>query len=91
MAFWMPLSLIKPPKEMTFSQDLKASVIAACANPLPNIFSPHGKRIIKISDHQVVKWGPDITREEAENQRIAYELVDAHVVRVPKVFAVFPP
>jgi thiamine kinase-like enzyme len=50
---------------------------------------PHGKRIIQISDHQFVKWGPDITREEAENQWIAYELVDEHVVRVPKVFAFF--
>lgn len=67
-----------------------ASVIACCANPLPeNIISQYGKRIIKISDHQVVKWGPDITKEEAENQQIAYERVDRRIVRIPRVYAFF--
>lgn len=45
-----------------------------------NIVSQHGKRIIKISDHQVVKWGPDVTKEEAENQKIAYEVVDSRII-----------
>lgn len=65
-------------------------MIACCANPSPeNIISQHGKRIIRISDRLVVKWGPDITKEEAENQRIAYECVDSRIVRIPRVYAFF--
>ncbi|PYI34555.1 kinase-like protein [Aspergillus indologenus CBS 114.80] len=75
---------------MALPADFQASVIAACANPLPcNVVSQHGKRVIKISDHQVVKWGPDVTEEEAENQKIAYELVDSRIVRIPRVYAFF--
>ena len=60
-----------------------SSVIACCANPLPdNIVSQYGKRVIRISDHEVVKCGPDVTKEESENQRIAYELVDSRIVRI---------
>lgn len=67
-----------------------ASVIAYCANPSPeNIISQYGKRVIKISDHQVVKWGPGITKEEAENQQIAYERVDRRIVRIPRVYGFF--
>ena len=78
-------------KNMLLAEDLKpASVVACCANPLPeNIVSQYGKRIIRISDHQVVKWGPDVTKEEAENQRIAYELVDRRRVRIPRVYTFF--
>jgi hypothetical protein len=68
----------------------RASVIACCANPLPgNIVSQYGKRIIRISDHQVVKWGPDVTKAEFENQRIAYELVDCRIARIPRVYDFF--
>lgn len=67
-----------------------ASVIACCANPPPeNIISQYGKRVIKVSDHQVVKWGPDITEEEAKNQQIAYERVDRRIIRIPRVYAFF--
>lgn len=67
-----------------------ASIIACCANPSPeNIISQYGKRIIKIFDHQVVKWGPDITKKEAENQQIAYDRVDRRIVRIPRVYAFF--
>ena len=78
-------------KNITLPEDIQpASVIACCANPSPeNIVSQYGKRIIKISDHQVVKWGPDITNEEAENQQIAYERVDKSIVRIPRVYAFF--
>jgi hypothetical protein len=76
---------------MSFTGDLQASVIASCANPLPgNVESQYSKRIIRISDHQVVKCGLDVTREEYENQRIAYELVDPHIARIPRVYAFFP-
>ncbi|KAJ5225231.1 kinase-like protein [Penicillium chermesinum] len=76
---------------MAFPQDIRqASVIAYCQNPLPdNILSRYGKRVIRISDQQVVKWGPDVTIEEAENQRIAYELVDSRIVRIPRVYDFF--
>ncbi|KAJ5586713.1 kinase-like protein [Penicillium hispanicum] len=76
---------------MTLSEDFQpASVIAYCANPLPeSIVSQYGKRVIKLSDHHVVKWGPDVTKEEAENQRIAYERVDSRIVRIPRVYAFF--
>ncbi|PLB48820.1 kinase-like protein [Aspergillus steynii IBT 23096] len=76
---------------MTLPEDFHpASVIASCANPLPeNIVSQYGKRIIKISDTQVVKRGPNVTKEEAENQRIAYDLVDQNIVRIPRVHGFF--
>lgn len=62
---------------MALSQVFQGSVIATCANPLPcNLVNPHVKRIIKISDQRVVKWGPDVTKKEIEDQRIAHELVD---------------
>ncbi|KAJ5950730.1 kinase-like protein [Penicillium vulpinum] len=76
---------------MAFPQDIQpASVIACCADPLPaNIVSQYGKGVIRISNHQVVKCGPGVTKEEAENQRIAYELVDSRIVRIPRVDAFF--
>lgn len=33
--------------------------------------------------------GPDVTKEEAENQRIAYERMDRRIVRIPCVYAFF--
>lgn len=68
----------------------RASLIASCANPSPEkILSQYGKRIIRISEDQVVKWGLDVTREEYDNQRLAYELVDSQIVRIPRVFDFF--
>lgn len=65
-------------------EDFQASVIASCANPLPgNIVSQYGKRIIRISDHQVVQWGLDVTK------KMAYDLVDTRIVRIPRVYAFF--
>ncbi|KAJ5812927.1 kinase-like protein [Penicillium robsamsonii] len=76
---------------MSLPGDLQqASVIASCANPSPgNVVSQYGKRIIRISDHQIVKCGPDMTREEYENQRIAYGLVDSRIARIPRVYEFF--
>lgn len=65
-------------------------MIASCANPLPgNVVSQYGTRVIRISDHHVVKWGLDVTEEEFENQRIAYELVDSRMVCIPRVYDFF--
>ncbi|KAJ5713789.1 kinase-like protein [Penicillium malachiteum] len=75
---------------MSLPSNFQASVIASCADPSPcDIVSQHGKRIIKISDNKVVKWGPDITNEEAENQRIAYNIVDSRIARIPRAYAFF--
>ncbi|CAG7935128.1 unnamed protein product [Penicillium nalgiovense] len=75
---------------MALTEDLRASVIASCADPLPgNVVSQYGKRVIKISDHQVVKRGIGVTKEEFANQRIAYELVDSHIARIPRVYDFF--
>ncbi|CAI7650068.1 unnamed protein product [Penicillium bialowiezense] len=68
----------------------RASVIASCEDPVPeNVLSQYGRRIIKISDREVVKCGLDVTREEFENQRIAYELVDSRIARIPRVYDFF--
>ncbi|KAJ6087772.1 hypothetical protein N7467_006686 [Penicillium canescens] len=32
------------------------------------VISQYGTRVIRISDHQVVKWDPDMTKEETEPQ-----------------------
>jgi hypothetical protein len=71
---------------MTLLEDLqRASVVASCANQLPGSnLSRYAKRIIRISDHQVVKWRPDVSKEVL-NQRLAYELVDCGKVRIPRV------
>jgi hypothetical protein len=54
---------------MTFFKDFQAPVMATCANQQHSqVISEYGKRIIRISDHQVVKWGPDMTKEENEPQ-----------------------
>ncbi|ODM20816.1 hypothetical protein SI65_03869 [Aspergillus cristatus] len=77
---------------MTLPEDFQQALVIACSlqNPLPgSIVSQYGKRIIKISDHHVVKWAPDVTKEEAENQRIAYGLLDSRIVRVPRVYSFF--
>ncbi|KAK9850830.1 hypothetical protein MYU51_011403 [Penicillium brevicompactum] len=76
---------------MSLPENLRpASIITSCANALPdNVISQYGKRVIKISDHQVVKYGPDVTKEEFENQRIAHELVDSRIARVPRVYDFF--
>lgn len=78
-------------RNMTLLEDFQqATIIACCENLLPGIiFSQYGKRIIRISDQHVVKWGPDVTKEEAEAQRIAYELVDSRIVRIPRAYAFF--
>lgn len=76
---------------MALPKDIQqATVIAACANPLPNnIIRQYGKRVIRISDHAVVKWGLDVTKEEAENQSKAQKLVDSRIVRIPRVYDFF--
>lgn len=44
-------------------------VIACCVrSPPKNIISSHGKRVIRIANHPVVKWGaPDVTGQFPRN------------------------
>lgn len=74
----------EPPLPHTFQQ---AAVIAACASAPPeSVLSQCGKCVIRFCKHAVVKYNPCTTKEEAENQRIAYELLDSRIVRVPRVY-----
>ncbi|KAF3399975.1 hypothetical protein F1880_008435 [Penicillium rolfsii] len=69
---------------MSLPGEFRASVIASCSNPQPeNIISQYGK-----SHYQDLRT-PDVTKEEAENQRIAYKLVDNRIVYIPRVYAFF--
>lgn len=76
---------------MTLPEDFhQASIIACCINPLSGItFSQYKKRVIKIPDQHVVKWGPDATEEGAESQRIAFELINSRIARIPRVYSCY--
>ncbi len=43
----------------------------------------------QISDQAIIKYGPHVTQLEAENQRAAYEMLNAKVVRVPQIYRFF--
>lgn len=54
-------------------------IVACCANPTTHgVLSRAGysNKVRRISDQAVDKFGIGITREEAENQRTAYETAD---------------
>ncbi len=48
-----------------------------------------GRRIVKISEQVVVKFGIGVTESEANNQKEAYLLLDPGIVRVPQVYRFF--
>ncbi|KAL9127499.1 MAG: hypothetical protein Q9175_007718 [Cornicularia normoerica] len=48
-----------------------------------------GRRIVKISEQVVIKFGIGVTESEANNQREAYLLLDPCIVRVPRVYRFF--
>lgn len=83
--------MAEPQQKMALPKEFdEASIIASFTNPLPaDVLDKFTNRVIKISDHHVVKRGYEVTIEEAENQRIAYELLDSRIVRVPRVFGFF--
>jgi fructosamine-3-kinase len=45
-----------------------------------------GHSVIKIANEAIIKCGPNVTQQEAENQRIAFELIDQTIIRVPRVY-----
>ncbi|KAH9221293.1 kinase-like domain-containing protein [Leptodontidium sp. 2 PMI_412] len=50
---------------------------------------PHGNLVIKLSEELVVKFGPGVSVEEADNQRRAFKLLDNSIVRVPRTHDYF--
>lgn len=48
-----------------------------------------GRRIVKVSEQAVIKFGIGVAESEANNQRGAYRLLDPSIVRVPEVYRFF--
>ena len=48
-----------------------------------------GRRIVKVSDQAVIKFGIGVTESEANNQRGAYQLLNPSIVRIPQVYRFF--
>ena len=67
------------------------ALVAWCSNPNSENLgcSPYGNRVVRISEQAVVKYGPHVTELEANNQRAAYDILNASVVRVPKIYRFF--
>jgi hypothetical protein len=54
-------------------------IVACCANPTTHsVLSRAGypNKVVRISDQALDKFGVGITREDADNQRTAYETAD---------------
>jgi hypothetical protein len=47
---------------------------------------PEYPHVIQLSDTAVVKFGIGVYEEEATNQRIAFHLLNPHIVRIPEVY-----
>jgi hypothetical protein len=63
-------------------------LIAYCASPPSDQVLgglPYGNKVVKLSDGTAVKFGIGVTKDEAENQSQAHDLVDPRVVRIPRV------
>lgn len=69
------------------------TLIALCSSASCQILSRtsygSGKRIVKISEQVVIKFGIGVTESEANNQRRTYLLFDSKVVRVLRVYRFF--
>jgi hypothetical protein len=50
---------------------------------------PHGNLVLRLPDGKAVKFGKGVTRDEAENQRLAYHLADPQIVLIPRVHRFF--
>ena len=70
-------------------EDLTDSdIVQRCADSQREVVGTTGN-VVKISDDVVVKFGWNVTEEEASNQTRAFELLDQRIVRVPKVHRYF--
>jgi hypothetical protein len=67
-------------------EDLSDLEIAQrCADPHRQLVGA-ATNVVRLSDNVVVKFGWNVTAEEACNQRRAFELLDRNIVRVPQVY-----
>ncbi|MCJ1476757.1 hypothetical protein MMC13_005426 [Lambiella insularis] len=69
----------------------ESELIALCSSPdRETISSPLADtNVIKISDQAVIKFGFGISEEEANNLKVAFELLDRNIVRVPRFYRFF--
>lgn len=60
-------------------------------NPVRNVIHEleGGHSVVRISTDAVIKYGFGITKEEADNQRQAYHLIDPTIIRVSRVYQYF--
>ncbi|KAF2873580.1 hypothetical protein BDV95DRAFT_617326 [Massariosphaeria phaeospora] len=64
-------------------------IVQICAEIPPFAGTPHGNRLIKLSESVVVKFGVGVRKQEAENQAYARRYVDSAILYVPQVFRFF--
>ncbi|PGH36501.1 hypothetical protein GX50_00688 [[Emmonsia] crescens] len=76
-----------------FSHELSDhELIAFCLDGPPSRIvggTQYGHLVVRISEKVVIKFGMGISRDEADNQQRAYDLVDHNIVRVPRVHRYF--
>jgi hypothetical protein len=65
-----------------------SEIVQRCADPHRQLVGA-SKNVVRLSDDLVVKFGWNVTAEEASNQRRAFELLDRNIVRVPQVYRYF--
>ncbi|TID16837.1 hypothetical protein E2P81_ATG09396 [Venturia nashicola] len=63
-------------------------LIAFCKTP-GHALSHELPYIVQLSDTAIVKFGVGVYEEEANNQRRAFDLLNPHTVRVPRVYRFF--
>lgn len=61
--------------------------LAQQSQPLSNASS--GRKVIKVADGVVVKFGLGVTYQEASAQKLVFERVDQNIVRIPRVYRFF--
>ncbi|PGH01576.1 hypothetical protein GX51_05141 [Blastomyces parvus] len=67
-------------------------LIAFCLDRSPSQIvggTQYGHLIVRISEDVVIKFGMRISKDEADNQQRAYDLVDHNIVRIPRVHRFF--
>jgi thiamine kinase-like enzyme len=64
-------------------------IVQRCLAPNRQIIGGVGALVIKLSEEVVVKFGWNVTAEEANNQRKAFDLLDPRIVRIPQIYRYF--
>ncbi|TVY55478.1 hypothetical protein LCER1_G004565 [Lachnellula cervina] len=64
-------------------------IVQHCSDPNRQLVGVVGSTVLKLSEEVVVKFGWNVTAEEADNQRKAFELLDRSIVRIPQLYRYF--